>query len=168
LSKTPEFHPPEPINNPQKHQVISIPKRKETKMEKERKKVQKPKPETESNNLYDISCLFFQKGIMGSFLVISIFSLLLRVSVSLHSYSGAGSPPKFGDFEAQRHWMEITTNLPIKDWYFNTTNNDLSYWGLDYPPLTAYQSYFHGLILKYFDPNSVSLFTSRGYETHFG
>ncbi|XP_061979533.1 probable dolichyl pyrophosphate Man9GlcNAc2 alpha-1,3-glucosyltransferase [Populus nigra] len=137
-------------------------------MEKERKKVQKPKPETESNNLYDISCLFFQKGIMGSFLVISIFSLLLRVSVSLHSYSGAGSPPKFGDFEAQRHWMEITTNLPIKDWYFNTTNNDLSYWGLDYPPLTAYQSYFHGLILKYFDPNSVSLFTSRGYETHFG
>ncbi|XP_011035057.1 PREDICTED: probable dolichyl pyrophosphate Man9GlcNAc2 alpha-1,3-glucosyltransferase isoform X2 [Populus euphratica] len=137
-------------------------------MEKERKKVQKPKPETESNNLYDISCLFFQKGIMGSFLLISIFSLLLRVSVSLHSYSGAGTPPKFGDFEAQRHWMEITTNLPIKDWYFNTTNNDLSYWGLDYPPLTAYQSYFHGLILKYFDPNSVSLFTSRGYETHFG
>ncbi|KAJ6402672.1 hypothetical protein OIU84_014722 [Salix udensis] len=25
-----------------------------------------------------------------------------------------------------------------------------------------------GLILKYFDPNSVSLFTSRGHETHFG
>ncbi|CAK7344381.1 unnamed protein product [Dovyalis caffra] len=135
---------------------------------KERKKVQILKLETESNNLDDISCLFFQKGIMGSFLLISIFSLLLRVAVSLHSYSGAGSPPKFGDFEAQRHWMEITTNLPIKDWYFNTTNNDLSYWGLDYPPLTAYQSYFHGLFLKYFDPNSVSLFTSRGYETCFG
>lgn len=135
---------------------------------KQRKKVKKPMSETESNDLDDISCLFFQKGIMGLFLLISIFSLLLRVAVSLHSYSGAGSPPKFGDFEAQRHWMEITTNLPIKDWYFNTTNNDLSYWGLDYPPLTAYQSYFHGLILKYFDPNSVSLFTSRGYETHFG
>ncbi|KAF9684105.1 hypothetical protein SADUNF_Sadunf04G0083200 [Salix dunnii] len=137
-------------------------------MEKVRKKVQKPKRETESNNHNDVSCLFFQKGIMGSFLLISIFGLLLRVSVSLHSYSGAGSPPKFGDFEAQRHWMEITTNLPIKDWYSNTTNNDLSYWGLDYPPLTAYQSYFHGRILKYFDPNSVSLFTSRGHETHFG
>ncbi|XP_073261711.1 LOW QUALITY PROTEIN: probable dolichyl pyrophosphate Man9GlcNAc2 alpha-1,3-glucosyltransferase [Populus alba] len=135
---------------------------------KQRKKVKKPMSETESNDLDDISCLFFQKGIMGLFLLISIFSLLLRVAVSLHSYSGAGTPPKFGDFEAQRHWMEITTNLPIKDWYFNTTNNDLSYWGLDYPPLTAYQSYFHGLFLKHFDRNSVSLFTSRGYETHFG
>ncbi|XP_024444165.1 probable dolichyl pyrophosphate Man9GlcNAc2 alpha-1,3-glucosyltransferase isoform X3 [Populus trichocarpa] len=135
---------------------------------KQRKKVKNPMSETESNDLDDISCLFFQKGIMGLFLLISIFSLLLRVAVSLHSYSGAGTPPKFGDFEAQRHWMEITTNLPIKDWYFNTTNNDLSYWGLDYPPLTAYQSYFHGLFLKHFDPNSVSLFTSRGYETHFG
>ncbi|KAL9343846.1 hypothetical protein Peur_064277 [Populus x canadensis] len=135
---------------------------------KQRKKIKKPISETESNDLDDISCLFFQKGTMGLFLLISIFSLLLRVAVSLHSYSGAGTPPKFGDFEAQRHWMEITTNLPIKDWYFNTTNNDLSYWGLDYPPLTAYQSYFHGLFLKRFDPNSVSLFTSRGYETHFG
>ncbi|VDN44750.1 unnamed protein product, partial [Dibothriocephalus latus] len=26
----------------------------------------------------------------------------------LQPYSGAGSPPMFGDFEAQRHWMEIT------------------------------------------------------------
>lgn len=25
--------------------------------------------------------------------------------------------------------------------YFNTTNNDLNYWGLDYPPLTAYHSW---------------------------
>ena len=72
----------------------------------------------------------------------------------------------YGDYEAQRHWMEITTNLPISDWcvclrsvkplrpctlwfaaqglsascrYRNTTDNDLQYWGLDYPPLSAYQ-----------------------------
>jgi hypothetical protein len=42
----------------------------------------------------------------------------------------------FGDFEAQRHWMEITSHLPISQWYFY----DLPYWGLDYPPLTAYHS----------------------------
>ena len=50
----------------------------------------------------------------------------------------------YGDFEAQRHWMEITVNLPISDWYFNTTDNDLLYWGLDYPPLTAYFSWGWG------------------------
>ena len=65
--------------------------------------------------------------------------------------------------------MEVTTNLPLGDWcgmpvlcvspwwtacaggrcpvaplhpanrYVNTTDNDLAYWGLDYPPVTAYQ-----------------------------
>ncbi|KAK6150971.1 hypothetical protein DH2020_015903 [Rehmannia glutinosa] len=74
----------------------------------------------------------------------------------------------FGDYEAQRHWMEITVNLPVKEWYRNSSANDLRYWGLDYPPLTAYQSYFHGILLKYFDPASVSLFTSRGYESYLG
>ena len=52
----------------------------------------------------------------------------------------------FGDYEAQRHWMEITTNLDINEWYINSTSNDLLYWGLDYPPLTAYHSYLNGLM----------------------
>lgn len=52
----------------------------------------------------------------------------------------------YGDYEAQRHWMEITTNLDIKQWYINSTANDLLYWGLDYPPLTAYHSYINGLM----------------------
>ncbi|CAO2825423.1 unnamed protein product [Amaranthus hypochondriacus] len=108
------------------------------------------------------------KGLGASFLCISLFALLVRLTVSLHPYSGAGNPPKFGDFEAQRHWMEITINLPVKEWYRNSTANDLSYWGLDYPPLTGYQSYIHGVILKSFLPESVSLFTSRGYETYLG
>jgi alpha-1,3-glucosyltransferase len=59
-------------------------------------------------------------------------------------FKGEGKHPMFGDFEAQRHWMEITLQLPVEDWYRNTTNNDLQYWGLDYPPLTAYLSYFFG------------------------
>ncbi|XP_073144207.1 probable dolichyl pyrophosphate Man9GlcNAc2 alpha-1,3-glucosyltransferase [Henckelia pumila] len=102
------------------------------------------------------------------FICISLFAALIRLAVGLHPYSGAATPPMFGDYEAQRHWMEITLNLPVKEWYRNSTANDLSYWGLDYPPLTAYQSYFHGIFLKFFDPVSVSLFTSRGYESYIG
>jgi len=50
-------------------------------------------------------------------------------------------PVKYGgDYEAQRHWMEITLHLPLKEWYYH----DLEYWGLDYPPLTAYVSYAYG------------------------
>ena len=37
-----------------------------------------------------------------------IFSIFLRCSVSLNSYSGAGKSPMYGDYEAQRHWMEVT------------------------------------------------------------
>ncbi|GAB2288853.1 hypothetical protein Dimus_023163 [Dionaea muscipula] len=107
-------------------------------------------------------------GVGASFLCISLFALLVRVAVSFHSYSGAGNPPKYGDFEAQRHWMEITINLLAKEWYCNSTSNDLSYWGLDYPPLTAYQSYIHGLFLNSVLPDSVSLFTSRGHESYLG
>lgn len=121
-----------------------------------------------ASNNNDVWWWLIQKGIGASFCCISVFALLVRVATSLHSYSGAGNPPKFGDYEAQRHWMEISLNLPVNEWYRNTTTNDLTYWGLDYPPLTAYQSYFHGLFLRYFDPQSVSLLTSRGYETYLG
>lgn len=34
----------------------------------------------------------------------------------LHKFAGRHSPPMFGDFEAQRHWMEITVHLPLKQW----------------------------------------------------
>ncbi len=50
-----------------------------------------------------------------------------------------------GDFEAQRHWIEITTHLPMSSWYFY----DLPYWGLDYPPLTAYHSWLLGKMYEY-------------------
>ena len=30
--------------------------------------------------------------------------------------TGAGIEPMYGDYEAQRHWMEITRNLPISQW----------------------------------------------------
>ncbi|VDL98479.1 unnamed protein product [Schistocephalus solidus] len=91
--------------------------------------------------------------------------LCLRCATMLHPYSGAGSPPMFGDYEAQRHWMEITVNLPAHNWYFNSTENDLNYWGLDYPPLTAYHSYLLGIIAQNVNASWVELHASRGLET---
>ncbi|XP_061369046.1 probable dolichyl pyrophosphate Man9GlcNAc2 alpha-1,3-glucosyltransferase [Gastrolobium bilobum] len=118
----------------------------------------------------DDNCWYWlvQKGTTSMFITVGLFAMLIRVLVSLHPYSGAANPPKFGDYEAQRHWMEITLNLPIQEWYRNSTSNDLRYWGLDYPPLTAYQSFIHGLFLRFFHPDSVSLFTSRGHESYLG
>ena len=79
-----------------------------------------------------------------NFYLVLCSSLILRLIASLHPYSGEGQEPMHGDFEAQRHWMEISTHIPLSDWYRNTTDNDLLYWGLDYPPLTAYHSWICG------------------------
>jgi len=54
-----------------------------------------------------------------------LISLFLRVLTGFGGYSGQGKPPMHGDYEAQRHWMEITTNLSPSEWYRNTTSNDL-------------------------------------------
>ncbi|NXU70599.1 ALG6 glucosyltransferase, partial [Oreotrochilus melanogaster] len=80
-------------------------------------------------------------------------------------FLGAGKPPMYGDYEAQRHWQEVTYNLPIRQWYFNTSDNNLLYWGLDYPPLTAYHSFLCAYIAKLINPDWVALHTSRGYES---
>ncbi|XP_041277172.1 dolichyl pyrophosphate Man9GlcNAc2 alpha-1,3-glucosyltransferase isoform X2 [Onychostruthus taczanowskii] len=101
-----------------------------------------------------------------SLMTISVLlALAVRWAVSLGSYSGAGKPPMYGDYEAQRHWQEITYNLPIRQWYFNTSDNNLLYWGLDYPPLTAYHSFVCAYIAKLINPDWVALHTSRGYES---
>lgn len=94
-----------------------------------------------------------------------LLSLTLRWLVTLSGYSGEHTPPRYGDFEAQRHWMEVTVNLQIGDWYRPTPENDLDYWGLDYPPLTAYVSWICGLVSRSVEPASVALGSSRGYET---
>ncbi|KFQ16103.1 Dolichyl pyrophosphate Man9GlcNAc2 alpha-1,3-glucosyltransferase [Leptosomus discolor] len=94
-----------------------------------------------------------------------LLALTVRWTVSLGSYSGAGKPPMYGDYEAQRHWQEITYNLPIRQWYFNTSDNNLLYWGLDYPPLTAYHSLVCAYVAKLINPDWIALHTSRGYES---
>lgn len=86
--------------------------------------------------------------VMCSSLFIMLIALLIRSLVALHSYSGQATPPVFGDFEAQRHWMEITLHTPLLDWYRQTTTNNLGYWGLDYPPLSAYWAYITGYMYR--------------------
>ncbi|XP_032456941.1 probable dolichyl pyrophosphate Man9GlcNAc2 alpha-1,3-glucosyltransferase [Nasonia vitripennis] len=98
-------------------------------------------------------------------LIVSL-ALLLRWCISYHPYSGAGKPPMFGDYEAQRHWQEITLNLPVSQWYSNSSDNDLQYWGLDYPPITAYHSLLLARVANLVDPDSVKLHQSRGYESN--
>ncbi|KAF8505356.1 glucosyltransferase [Hysterangium stoloniferum] len=85
----------------------------------------------------------------------------VKWTVGLGGYSGYQSPPMYGDFEAQRHWLEITTHLPIRQWY----TYDLPYWGLDYPPVTAYHSWICGMIGSWIDPSWFALDSSRGIET---
>ncbi|KAK3668569.1 Glucosyltransferase-like protein [Elasticomyces elasticus] len=71
-----------------------------------------------------------------------------------------GVEPMHGDFEAQRHWMELTINLPVTHWYFH----DLGWWGLDYPPLTAYHSWILGQIGWLVEPEWFRLYLSRGND----
>ncbi|XP_069126311.1 dolichyl pyrophosphate Man9GlcNAc2 alpha-1,3-glucosyltransferase-like [Argopecten irradians] len=98
-------------------------------------------------------------------LILALVAVLVRWCVSLCKYSGAGKGPMYGDYEAQRHWMEMTYNLPVQEWYNHTTRNDLQYWGLDYPPLTAYHSWICGYIANQINPAWVALKTSRGFES---
>ena len=92
--------------------------------------------------------------------------VLQRYLVSLWPHSGMGDAPQYGDYEAQRHWMEVTTKLPVGDWYRQTADNDLAYWGLDYPPLTAFASYAFGRLAELVGRGDlVALHASRGIET---
>lgn len=95
--------------------------------------------------------------------------------MSLDPPAGLAQPPLRGDFEAQRHWIALTSSslahlpflhapsspssaqsIPPSRWYYH----DLPYWGLDYPPLTAYHSLLLGLIAR-LDPATAQYVTLR-------
>jgi alpha-1,3-glucosyltransferase len=97
--------------------------------------------------------------------VIICVALAFRAAAGLHPYSGEATPPMFGDYEAQRHWMEIARALPPRDWYRQTAENDLDYWGLDYPPLSGYAAGVAAWFMDKIEPEAVALGTSRGHES---
>ncbi|EAU38464.1 conserved hypothetical protein [Aspergillus terreus NIH2624] len=110
-----------------------------------------------------VSFLWAARAGVSQWLVLPLILMtvgLFRWAVSLWGYSGYQVPPMHGDFEAQRHWMEITIHLPVFKWY----TYDLQYWGLDYPPLTAYHSWLLGKVGSLFDPAWFALDDSRGFE----
>ncbi|GAA5901528.1 dolichyl-P-Glc:Man(9)GlcNAc(2)-PP-dolichol alpha-1,3-glucosyltransferase [Sporobolomyces salmoneus] len=112
--------------------------------------------------------------------------VVVKWIIGLGGYSGYKTPPLRGDFEAQRHWISLTssslsslssislpftslslpfyhplsisntTAVPIGEWY----SHDLSYWGLDYPPLTAYHSFLLGFIAR-LSPSTAQYVTLR-------
>ncbi|KAF9899755.1 Glucosyltransferase-like protein [Linnemannia zychae] len=88
-------------------------------------------------------------------------AVLIRWVVGLGPYSGQGVPPRFGDYEAQRHWMELTIHRPIREWY----SDQSKWWDLDYPPLTAYVSWLCGFVGDKINPEWFAWETSRGYES---
>lgn len=108
------------------------------------------------------------QGTIPRSLIVAVigFASLFRILIGFGHHSGEnnhhGSSIAYGgDYEAQRHWMEITYHLPIGEWYWY----DLEYWGLDYPPLTAYHSYFCGWLSHHLvGAETVALDESRGIE----
>ncbi|KAI7828004.1 ALG6, ALG8 glycosyltransferase family-domain-containing protein [Gamsiella multidivaricata] len=96
----------------------------------------------------------------ASWIAIAI-AVLVRWIVGLEPYSGMATLPRYGDYEAQRHWMELTIHRPIREWY----SDQSKWWDLDYPPLTAYVSWICGYIGDKINPEWFAWQTSRGFES---
>ncbi|KAF2750778.1 glycosyltransferase family 57 protein [Sporormia fimetaria CBS 119925] len=110
-----------------------------------------------------VAFLWPAKGTVSQWVMVPLVLMavgLFRWSTGLWGYSGYQSPPMHGDLEAQRHWMEITKHLPVSQWYFH----DLQWWGLDYPPLTAYHSWLLGVIGSAINRDWFALHKSRGLD----
>ncbi|KAF2172368.1 glycosyltransferase family 57 protein [Zasmidium cellare ATCC 36951] len=103
------------------------------------------------------------KGSVSQWIVLPCILMvvgLFRWCTAIWPYSGFQRPPMHGDFEAQRHWMELTINLPVTHWYFH----NLQWWGLDYPPLTAYHSWILGKAGSSINPSWFALYLSQGLD----
>ena len=61
--------------------------------------------------------------------------------------------------------QELTLHTPLREWYVETPSNNLTYWGLDYPPASGYQSWLCGRAVAALEPAAVALGSSHGYES---
>lgn len=120
----------------------------------------------EGSSAHQVECYETGDFDSGKWVKFGAFALamVVRAAVGMHSYSGESTPPMFGDYEAQRHWMEVALHVPARDWYRNTPDNNLTHWGLDYPPLSGYASWIFGQFVQSFAPDTVALRDSHGHE----
>ena len=74
----------------------------------------------------------------------AIIKLVYGLSATVHSEKYG---LYVGDSEFHRHWLEVTTHLPVSEWYVESGFNPRYFLFLDYPVVTAY---FHGFIGRIF------------------
>jgi len=95
---------------------------------------------------------------------ILLVSILLRYGTSTGVYSGRNDSPEYGGYEVHRHRMELAVNLSVNEWY-QESEQDYAYKGIDYPPFNMYLHYTMGRILKKLIPESMEYNVSRGYKS---
>lgn len=89
--------------------------------------------------------------------MILVIAVLVRACIGLSPYSGENTPPKYGDFECHRMWMEITSNMPVHTWYTDSKYMNTTYWPMDYPPLCAYTHYAMAKVVNLITPEAIVL-----------
>ncbi|RKO97653.1 hypothetical protein CXG81DRAFT_15848 [Caulochytrium protostelioides] len=110
--------------------------------------------------LYRPLSVFQDAPWLGVVCVVAV-TLLVRGFVGLGGYSGEHDAPWFGDFETQRHWLELTRHLPLREWYRYRFN-----WSpLDYPPVSAFHAYVFGRLADMIRPEWVALKASETFES---
>ena len=85
--------------------------------------------------------------------------------MGLSPYSGENMPPRFGDFECHRFWMEVMNTDPATTWYTDGHHMNTTYWPIDYPPLCAYSHWLMSKFIEKVQPDALKVEGSYGFSS---